>query len=160
MRLDLNLERLLAYDHWANGQSLASIEKLPSPPAKAVELMAHVLGAHLCWITRMTVGRDAPGAEDWDTQQTLATIRVLWRDELPAAWRAFLADKTASNPARTFKFVNFLGDTSGPFRVEDAVLQVLFHSPYHRGQIASLVRAAGGEPPATEVLRAVRAGAI
>ncbi len=160
MNLATTFERMLAYDRWANGQTLASVEKLAAPPAKTVELMAHILGAELCWLRRMTVGRDAPGAEEWDTLQTLASLRVVWSDELPAAWSTFLGDAKLSDPARTFTFVDWLGNTSKPIRVEDAATQLMFHSAHHRGQVALGVRAADGLPATTDFLRAVRAGAI
>lgn len=160
MRRTIEFERLLAYDRWANGEVLASIEKLAAPPGLAVQTLAHILGAELCWITRMTAGRDAPGIEDWDEQQDLASLRRVWTTELPAAWAAFLADAKLSDPAREFTFVDWLGNTSRPIRVEDALMHVMVHSPHHRGQVATLVRAAGGEPAATEFLRAVRASAV
>jgi uncharacterized damage-inducible protein DinB len=160
MQFSSTIERHLAYDHWANGQSLASLEKLPAPPKQAVDLLAHLLGAEMCWIKRMTEGRDAPGIEAWDSMQTLASLRVFWQDELPAMWKTFLADKTLSDPSRTFTVVDFAGNTSRPIRVEDALLHVLYHSPHHRGQVAALVRAAGGEPAPMEFLRAERAGAV
>ena len=160
MKLASSIDRLLAYDHWGNGMALESLEKLRDPPKAAVDLLAHLLGAEMCWIKRMTEGRDAPGIEAWDSQQTLASLRVFWRDELPAMWRAFLADERLSDPARTFTCVYFDGSTSPPFTVEDAVFHVLFHSPHHRGQLATMVRAAGGEPAPMEFLRAVRAGAV
>ena len=160
MDLASNFERLLAYDHWANGETLASLEKMAAPPALAVQTLAHVLGAQACWLIRMTAGRDPPGIESWDEQQTLATLRPFWETELPAKWAAFLADRAASDPARTFTCIDWQGNASKPIRVADAVLQVLFHGPHHRGQIATQVRAAGGEPAAMEFLRAVRAGAV
>jgi uncharacterized damage-inducible protein DinB len=160
MDVTMKFERLLAYDRWANGQALESLEKLAAPPTKSVELLAHVLGAELCWLARMTAGRDAPGVEEWDTLQTLATLRVVWTDELPAAWVAFLGDAKLSDPARTFTFVDWLGNTSKPVRVEDAAMQLMFHSAHHRGQVALGVRAAGGLPATTDFLRAVRAEAI
>lgn len=160
MHVTASFDRHLAYDRWANGETLLSLEKLAAPPALAVQTLAHVLGAELCWIARMTAGRDAPGIEDWDEQQDLASLRRVWETELPAAWAAFLADAKVSDPAREFTFVDWLGNTSRAIRVEDAVMHVLVHSPHHRGQIASMVRAAGGEPAQTEWLRAVRAGAI
>jgi uncharacterized damage-inducible protein DinB len=160
MELASSFERLLAYDHWANGQALESVEKLASPPALCVQTMAHILGAQSCWIIRMTAGRDPPGIENWDEEQTLASLRRYWQDDLPAQWAAFFADANLSDPARHFTFIDWLGNTSRPTRVEDALLHVFVHSPHHRGQVATQVRAAGGEPAQTEFLRAVRAQAV
>ena len=41
-------------------------------------------------------------------------------------------------------------------RVEDILTHVLFHSTYHRGQIALLMRASGMEPAYTDFIHAVR----
>jgi len=149
---------LFAFDHWANGRALASLEVLADPPAKAVELLGHLLGAQECWISRMTRGREPDELERWE-RMDLAALRRGWESELPAMWSAFFADATASDLARSFTFVNFLGDTRQG-RVEHALCQLLFHSPHHRGQIATLVRASGGEPASTNFGDGVRAGAV
>jgi uncharacterized damage-inducible protein DinB len=44
--------------------------------------------------------------------------------------------------------------------VADVIQHVVFHSAYHRGQIASDVRAAGKEPAYTDFIHAVRNGFI
>lgn len=156
--MDVDVARLVAYDRWANGESLASLEATASPPRKAVELMAHVLGSEECWISRMARGREPDDIDAWD-KLDLAGLRRGWRDDLPAKWAAFLADPVLSPPMREFAYVNYLGDRH-PGVVADAILNLMLHSAYHRGQIGQLVRAAGGEPAATELHRAIRTGAI
>jgi uncharacterized damage-inducible protein DinB len=42
--------------------------------------------------------------------------------------------------------------------VEDILAQLFGHSSYHRGQIAMLVRAAGGEPAVTDLIYWCREG--
>jgi uncharacterized damage-inducible protein DinB len=44
--------------------------------------------------------------------------------------------------------------------VGDILTHVLLHSHYHRGQIASAVREAGGTPAYTDFIHAVRTGLI
>jgi uncharacterized damage-inducible protein DinB len=44
--------------------------------------------------------------------------------------------------------------------VEDILTHVLLHSAYHRGQIASQTRAAGGTPAYTDFIHAVRQGFV
>jgi uncharacterized damage-inducible protein DinB len=158
MDLTSPFERLLSYDCWANDQALASLEAMEAPPEKALFLIAHVLGAQVSWMDRLTVGRDPADWESWETM-TLPEIRTAWREQLPARWAEFLADRVASDRDRVASYVNFLGQ-SYTARVEDALLGLMFHGAYHRGQIASLVREAGGEPAATDFARGVRAGAF
>jgi uncharacterized damage-inducible protein DinB len=159
MRIRIGFERLLAHDRWANGRALQSLEAMADPPGKGCELLAHLLGAEVCWIDRMTLGREGPDLERWD-HLDLAGIRRAWEEEVPARWESFLADDSASAPGRAFTFVDDLGNTSRPVRVEDAITQLMLHSAYHRGQVASHVRAAGGTPAVVDFLPAVRAGAV
>ena len=158
MEIRMDAARLVDYDRWANGRALESIEALSPPPANAVYLLAHLLGAEVCWMDRMTAGRDPADWERWEHMDA-AAVRRAYEEEVPARWASFLADAAASDPARAFSYVNFLGDTRSA-GVEVVVLQVLLHAAYHRGQVATAVRAAGGEPAATDILVAARAGAL
>lgn len=158
MELRTKFEGLLAYDRWANGEMLASLEAMRAPPAKGLELAGHVLGAEVCWLLRMTAGRDEAEWERWETMDASA-LRRAWTDELPRRWAAFLGDPAASEGARTFSYVDWMG-RSGSACVEDALLQLMFHGAYHRGQIASAVRAAGGAPAVTDLRHGVRTGAL
>lgn len=151
-------ERILAYDRWANGEALKSLEAMREPPAKAVDLLAHLLGAQVCWMERATVGRDEADWERWE-RMDVAAVRRAWEEELPRRWAAFFADPEASRPTRAFRYVNFLGDT-GTGCVEDALWSLMFHSAHHRGQVATAVRAAGGTPADTGYRAGVTAGAI
>jgi len=45
-------------------------------------------------------------------------------------------------------------------RVEDILTHVLFHSAYHRGQIALQMRASALEPAYTDFIHAVRQGFV
>ena len=158
MEIRVPFERLLAHDHWANGRALASLEAMADPPAKARELLAHLLGAEVAWIERMTAGRDPADWESWETMD-LPSVRRAWSDEVPARWASFLSDPERASAQRGFTYVNFLGETWDA-RVEDALIQLMLHSAYHRGQIASRVRAAGGEPAVVDFMRAVRSGEV
>ena len=158
MELATTFERLLGYDRWANGEALASLEALAEPPAKARELLGHLLGAEVCWLDRMTAGRDPKDWARWEDMD-VSSLRRAWQDELPGRWSAFRASSGLSEPERAFSFVDFLGNT-GTACVDDVLLTLLLHSAYHRGQVASHVRAAGGTPAVTDFRHGVRTGAV
>jgi uncharacterized damage-inducible protein DinB len=44
--------------------------------------------------------------------------------------------------------------------VDDVLTHVILHSAYHRGQIASAVRAGGETPAYTDLIHAVRQGLV
>ena len=151
-----DLKRLLAYDDWANAEALASLDRGTPPPETAVRLMSHVLATEAGWLRRM--GAAAPFEGFWP-EDDLAVLRAGRRDLLPPAWAAFLADPRVSDPARTIEYVNSRGErfTSA---VGDVVMHVVLHSAYHRGQVASQVRAAGGTPANTDFIHATRTGLV
>ncbi len=159
MEVRMDFARLLAWDHWANGEALSSVEALPAPPEKSLELLGHLMGAEVSWLDRMTRGRDPEDWEQWETAD-LPWLRNAWREVVPARWAAFLADPVLSDPGRAFTYVNFLGKTMACRRVGDASLQLIVHSAYHRGQVASAVRAAGGKPAVSDYLFALRSGIL
>lgn len=173
MELRIDFETLLAHDHWANGQALDSLEAMKDPPAKGVGLVGHVIGAEACWIQRMCqeggsgeseaawlerMGKQ--GAFDWpEGAVDLAVVRRTWKEDAPALWSEFLADKRRADPNRTFSYVNFLSQSYSA-KVQDALIQLMLHGAYHRGQVGAAVRAAGGEPAVVDYMRAVRSGVI
>ena len=68
---------------------------------------------------------------------------------IESRWNEYLGRLTDAELARVFEYRSFDG---GRFRnrVEDVLTQMFGHSLYHRGQIATLVRAAGGVPATTD----------
>src|SRR5436309_2743490 len=71
-----------------------------------------------------------------------------WR-AAAALWSDYLAGADDAELARVFEYQSL---DAGRFRnrVEDILAQLFGHSWYHRGQIAVLVRAAGGQPAVTD----------
>jgi uncharacterized damage-inducible protein DinB len=45
-------------------------------------------------------------------------------------------------------------------RATDVLFHVVVHSAYHRGQVATDVRRAGGAPPVTDYVHATRTGLV
>lgn len=79
--------------------------------------------------------------------------------EVGDLWRKYLAELAPDDLAKTVSYKNSKGEpwTS---TVEDVVTHVLLHSAYHRGQIASFMRANGDTPAYTDFIHAVRQGLI
>jgi uncharacterized damage-inducible protein DinB len=156
--MDLDVPRALAYDRAANLRALASLEATPSAPPKAEALLAHLVGAQACWIHRMVHGCEADDVDRWDALPHDA-LREACEVEVPEAWARFLRDAALAAPSREFTYVNFLGETRSAV-VRDTILGLLLHSEHHRGQIAMLVRDAGGTPAVTDFLAVLRAGSL
>jgi uncharacterized damage-inducible protein DinB len=153
MEMISTLARLFAYDAWANDATLASLEAAGTPPESASKRMAHVLGAESLWLERLK-DRGLSMAV-WPDLALLDCRREARR--LEAAWRDHLAGLSEGDLSRRIAYVNSKGE---PWEsaAGDILQHVVMHSVYHRGQIASDLRAAGFEPAYTDFIHAVRQG--
>ena len=141
------------FDHmeWADKRALESLRAMSSPPAKTVELMAHILGAERGWLSRVQ-GVSSPIAV-WPQLTLDESARVL--DENVGGYRRVLANRSSAGLQEPITYRNSAGDQFTS-TVEDIFTQVLTHGAYHRGQIAAQVRAAGGDPNPTDYIAYIR----
>ena len=148
------LARLFAYDAWANAESLASIRGAGAPTA-AVRLIAHVAAAERLWKSRIDAD-PAPVAvwPDWDPDACGRELETMARE-----WDVYLTTLSAAELARPVPYVNSKGER-WTTSVDDVLAHVVLHSSYHRGQIAYVLRAGGGEPAYTDYAHCVRNGLI
>jgi uncharacterized damage-inducible protein DinB len=143
------------YERDAHAKTLASLlavpeEKRPAPEfRRAVDLLAHVLGARWFWLAQIGATSEKP-VRFFSKEFPVADLpRRL--SETEAAWSRYLEGLTGDELARSVDW----GPADGPRftnSVEDVLTQLFGHSTYHRGQIALLLRQIGCQPPATEFI--------
>jgi uncharacterized damage-inducible protein DinB len=145
--------RWFEYEQDAHAKVVRSLESVPearrtSPEfRRAVSLLGHIAAARRIWLYRFGV---APGPPDafFPEDRALAEI-VADLHDVHERWADYLGRVSDEELGRVFEYQSL---DAGRFRnrVEDILTQLFGHSWYHRGQIAMLVRAAGGEPAATD----------
>ena len=153
-RID-RLRRLFEYDDWANREVVGALAKAGEAPKRSLGVMAHIVGAELLWLDRMR-GQKAKVAV-WP-ELSLERCRAELT-ELEKSLDDFLDDLAPADLDREVTYVNSKGE-SWSSTLNDILSHVLFHSAYHRGQIASDLRAAGLEPAYTDFIHAARTGAL
>ena len=101
------------------------------------------------WLSRFGVIPAAPGASFPDDPD-VARVTDVW-SEVQGLWSDFLAGADDADLGREFEYQSL---DAGRFRnrVEDILAQLFSHPSYHRGQIAMLIRSAGGEPAVTDLI--------
>jgi uncharacterized damage-inducible protein DinB len=149
------------YRHWfeyekdSHRKVLASFETVPEggrgsePFQKALNTMGHIVAARRAWLHRFDSSSPGPanffptGVTRHNLIAELESMEVLWSD--------YLRRLSEEEIQRAFVYRSSEGDW---FRsvVADVLTQLHGHSLYHRGQIASLVRAAGGQPAETDFI--------
>ena len=146
------LLRFFEFDGWANQETLRSFETMPSPPERAVALIAHIAATERVWLERALSLPQSVAV--WPVWSLLETARQL--SDVLGEWTRLLATDDLS---REFAYTNTKGQEFKS-KLSDVALHVAFHGVYHRGQIAALVREHGGEPAYTDFIQAVRTGAV
>jgi uncharacterized damage-inducible protein DinB len=132
------LHRLFAHMAWADERTHTVLRAMAEPPEQALDLYAHVLTAEHIWLRR--VDGMAPTYEVW---QSLALDECA---RLARANREGFA-RVVAEPGRQ-RVISYHTSNGTPHTtpLEDILLHVSHHGMYHRGQIALLVRASGGNP--------------
>lgn len=134
--------------------SLASVPEARRPGPeyrKAVDLLAHIVAARRNWLARIVGGEAGPV---FPQGMRIEEVAADWAG-VEVKWLAYLEKLDDAELTRVVEFRTSDG-VSGRNAAEDLLVQLYGHSHYHRGQIATLVRAAGGEPAATDFIHWLR----
>jgi uncharacterized damage-inducible protein DinB len=147
--------RWFEYEEDSHAKVLASLETVPADHRtgpeyrKAVSLFAHIVAGRRIWLGRLGILPPAAGGL-FPNDPDLADVVGQW-EAVRSAWAKYLAGLTDADLEREFEYQSL---DAGRFRnrVEEILAQLFGHSSYHRGQIAVLVRAAGGTPAITDLV--------
>ena len=147
-------QRWFEYERDAHAKVLRSLDSVPadrrSGPEfqKAVSILAHIAGARKVWLVRLGLaeGQASLASKDVTLAEVVGTL-----DAVHAHWAGYLETVTDEDLEREVVYQSL---DAGRFRnrIEDVLAQLFGHSWYHRGQIAMLVKAAGGEPAITDLI--------
>lgn len=145
--------RWFEYEKDAHAKVLASFDAMPEDKRaapeyqKAIGLFAHMMLARRLWLYRFGILANGP-TEFFPQNGALDTVKQM-ADETHAAWSEYFDRLDDAELARVFEYRSLEGPR---FRnhIEDILTQLFGHSWYHRGQIALLLRQAGGEPAVTD----------
>jgi uncharacterized damage-inducible protein DinB len=134
---------------------LAALKATPRPSARLLQLLAHILSAERLWLERIRKQpQSLPVWPEFSLDQCGAQITEL--DRLIQDYLGQLSSITLSED------VVYRNSKGQPWKstVQDILTHVLLHSAYHRGQIATAMRAGGEQPAYTDFIHAVRQGLI
>jgi uncharacterized damage-inducible protein DinB len=155
MSMIAHLQRLFAYDAWANREVLSSFQALEAPPARSLRLLAHILSAERLWLERLLSEKQTYLVwPEFSLEQCKAES-----EEMSRRWKSYLAGLGEAGLSYLIAYKNTKGERFESQK-QDVLMHVVMHSIYHRGQIAADMRAAGFAPPYTDFIHAVRQGLV
>lgn len=148
-----DLRTLLDYHYWARDRLLDALEPLTEeqytrhlggsfPSIRAT--MVHIYSAEWAWYMRWR-GTSPTGLRTEEEWPDLASLRHAWVEH-EAKMRALLAELGASGIDRVVEYRLLSGQPgASPFR--QMLPHVVNHASYHRGQVTTLLRQMGAQPP-------------
>jgi uncharacterized damage-inducible protein DinB len=145
-------QRLLEHMFWADTRLLDMLDEYGTGVDAALRLFAHVLSSERVWLMRLR-------RED-------SSVQPAW-PELGLDGMRTLAERNAGGYARLLQELDdadlaadvvYANSQGVPYRntMSDILMHVVLHGSYHRGQIASAVRAAGLQPVNTDFIAFAR----
>ena len=175
MNLADYLRRQFSYDEWANREVLAairaaggaesnsaqpgSVEPGSTNPSstnhRSLQLMSHILAAERVWLERL---KKQPQSVPVWPEPDMAQCEAL-AAEMGGLWLEFLDLITAGDVSQSISYKNSKGE-EWTSTIVDVLNHVILHSAYHRGQIATHMRAHGQTPAYTDFIHAARRGLV
>ncbi|MCH7471518.1 DinB family protein [bacterium] len=140
------LRRLLQHDTWANRKVLESLKSLPERNERCEALLAHIASSKRMWLGRINKDADA-NINTWPSLTLEDSTELLSRME--KLWSELLEGTSEDGLHNVYHYMTAAGEP-GQQRLEDILFHYVLHSQYHRAQIATAVREAGGTPASTD----------
>lgn len=144
------LTSLFAHMSWADDAARLALQQMPETAPeyqRALTIYAHIAAAEHIWLARLEAR--TPAYPVWPTL-SLAEASGL-ATESAAALAAFVGRCDAAALASIITYRTSAGQEMRS-AVQDVLLHVALHGSYHRGQLASLARAGGAVPAATDFI--------
>jgi uncharacterized damage-inducible protein DinB len=140
-----NYIKQFEFEHWSNTMILRSLKSLKENDEKAMKLFSHLLSSHSMWLSRMT--KTSFTCTLFQTR-TLADCEILMNENLQG-WKKYLTNKTDDDLAEVIEFMAAweVNPSKRKMRIDDAIIHIINHSSYHRGQLVLSIKGKVDELP-------------
>jgi len=146
-----HLELLVDYHYWARDRMLDAVGALPAREYLAArggsfasirDTVVHIYGAEWIWMQRWK-GTSPTAGVGADRFPDLSSLRTAWL-ELEREVRAYVRTLEGARAEERVVYRNLAGREADSSRWT-MVQHLVNHASYHRGQVTTLVRQAGGQ---------------
>ncbi|GAB3162887.1 hypothetical protein GCM10027291_01490 [Telluribacter humicola] len=143
------LKDWFSYNHEANERFMEILTRGEGVPDKPLSLLSHILNAHQIWLDRIyTTG--STSRKPW--QQIERVDLAATNNEVYQQTGVYLqAERFGMGLQRPITYSNTQG-VRFENTIQEIYMHILFHSAYHRGQIALLLREQGIDPPLSDYI--------
>jgi uncharacterized damage-inducible protein DinB len=154
----IRAREILKYTLWADRKVLAAVRQIEPEHlirdagasfGSLLGTFAHILGAEQVWLSRF-VGNPLTPLPSVSDYPDLAALEAGF-EELWPQMEFFLASLDDAQLQGPLRWTNSRGETHNRV-LWQAVVHMVNHSTYHRGQIVMLLRQMGYEPPSSDLI--------
>jgi uncharacterized damage-inducible protein DinB len=165
VRAPADVVDLFTFDRWANDKICQAVSQLSDEElARQVGgsfgsvrvTLLHMYGADWVWMERFEGRSPRAMPEEGRSARTLAEIRTKW-DPIQEELRVFALSMTPERLASMLHYTSFAGEAFERV-LSDALVHLVNHGTYHRGQVVTLLRQLGKTAPSTDYIRYLDAG--
>jgi uncharacterized damage-inducible protein DinB len=158
------LNELFDYNYWARDRQLQACadlteEQFLRPLGNSFpslrDTLTHLLAVEWLWLERWR-GHSPRTLLAPEEFPTLTALSLRWQT-VEREMREYVAGLSEEEIGRTVSYVSTRGQT-WPYTLGRMILHLLHHQSYHRGQVTSLLRQLGAQPPKVDFLDALDAG--
>lgn len=156
------LRELFDFNYWARDRQLQAcaaltqeqfLRPLGSSYSSLRDTLAHLVGAEWVWLERWRGHSPTPAeAAGFAAEKfsTLAVVEERWWD-VERGVRDYLGRLDESALGRPLTYQNLKGETWS-YPLWRTLVHVVNHQTYHRGQVTTLLRQLGAQPPQIDYL--------
>jgi uncharacterized damage-inducible protein DinB len=133
------------FEHWSNTIILNALKILKEKDERAIILFSHLLSSHSMWLSRVNKTEFTCILFQ---ERTLEECEILMKENLHG-WQQYLAKKTDDDLQQKIEFMSAWEANPSKRRmsIEDALIHIINHSSYHRGQIVASIKGKVDELP-------------
>lgn len=132
---DLLLKQML-FEFWANTTLLKKIKDANPLHPRALVLFSHILSAGSMWLSRLKNENLTATLFQERTAEECDTLLLSTKK----GWENYFEKVTVDGLNKTIEFTSPVDNTKRSINASDAILHVVHHSSYHRGQIVILLK--------------------
>jgi uncharacterized damage-inducible protein DinB len=133
------------FESWSNTLILQSLRQLTIQDERAMMLFSHLLSSHSMWLSRLN-------KTDFTCtlfqERTLDECETLIAENL-VGWKQYFENSTDEDLQQSIEFLAAweTNPTKRTIIIEDALIHIINHSSYHRGQIVASIKGKVDELP-------------
>ncbi len=133
-----NFTKQFEFEFWSNTQIINALKNLNEEDERAILLFSHLLSSHSMWLSRVEK-RDITCA--LFQERTLDECETLMKENLEG-WKNYLSNKKHIDLEEQIEFLSAWEQNPSKRRmsIEDALIHIINHSSYHRGQIIARIK--------------------